>query len=203
MNSEISGIKPADRQPPATDPEEPAEKSPDLPAARKFVAERTGKTVADVAAMPPAQVLLLHIAGSDADLRDDIFKFTYLPFAQAHPLIPDAVKRLRAAPGGEGVRLAKLSLLWIPKIVTNQNLLERRIAILQAVEALRLHAASNGGQLPESLNEVTVVPVPLDPGTDKSFEYKRDGATATLASRLSGEPLETTGLRYRLTVRGK
>ena len=42
---------------------------------------------------------------------------------------------------------------------------------------------------------------PLDPGTGKPFEYSRDGATATLASRIPGEPLETTGLRYRVTVR--
>ena len=72
--------------------------------------------------------------------------------------------------------------------------------MLRAIEALRMHAAAHGGQLPDSLDQVTVVPVPLDPGTGKPFEYHRDGATATLVSRLPGEP-RTPGLRYRVTVR--
>jgi hypothetical protein len=48
---------------------------------------------------------------------------------------------------------------------------------------------------------VTVVPVPADPGSGKPFEYRRDGDTATLTSRIAGEPLEQTGLRYRITLR--
>ena len=203
INSEISGVKPADRQPPPPDPEEPAEKSPELAAARQYIAERTGKSMSDVAAMPASQILLLHIAGKYADLHDDVFKLTYLPFSQAHPLFPKAVQRVRSAPGGESVRLPKLSVPPIPKVMTSQNRLERKFALLRTIEALRLHAAANGGQLPDSLDQVTAVPVPLDPGTGKPFEYRRDGATATFVSRLPGEPLETTGLRYRLTMRAK
>ena len=69
---------------PPTDPDEPAIKSPNLAQARKFVGQRTGKPAAEVAAMPPAQVLLLYIHGTYADLRDDCFKITYLPFPAAH-----------------------------------------------------------------------------------------------------------------------
>ena len=64
-----------------------------------------------------------------------------------------------------------------------------------------MHAAVNGGQLPDQLDEVTIVPVPNDPVTGRSFEYQRDGQTATLISRIPGEKLETTGLRYRITIR--
>jgi hypothetical protein len=64
-----------------------------------------------------------------------------------------------------------------------------------------MHAAANGGQLPDKLAQVKVVPVPNDPGTGQPFEYDRDGQTATLRSRIPGEPLATTGLRYRVTVR--
>jgi hypothetical protein len=63
-----------------------------------------------------------------------------------------------------------------------------------------MHAAKNG-QFPDKLDQVTIVPVPNDPGTDQPFEYQRDGQTATLSSRLPGELLEITGLRYRVTLR--
>ena len=33
--------------------------------------------------------------------------------------------------------------------------------------------------------------------------YQRDGETATLASRIPGEKLADTGLRYRLTMKKK
>jgi hypothetical protein len=79
--------------------------------------------------------------------------------------------------------------------------LERKLAALRAIEALRMHAAVHGGQLPNKLHEVTIVPVPNDPGTGQPFEYQREGQSATLISRIPGEKLETTGLRYRITIR--
>jgi hypothetical protein len=186
-----------------TDPDEPAAKSPDLPAARTFVEKRSGKSAAAVEKMPAAQVLLLYIAGTYADYRDDAYKLTYLPDAQVQSRIENAMKRLNESSGGEGGRWARLSLPAIGSVVRSGVRLDRRIALLRAIEALRMHAAANGGQLPETLDQVTVAPVPLDPGTDQPFEYHRDGATATLAGRIPGEPLQATGMRYRITVRGK
>ena len=84
-----------------------------------------------------------------------------------------------------------------------QVTLDRRIAMLRTIEALRIYAAAHGGQLPDSLDEVNDVPVPLDPGTGKPFEYHRDGATATLTSQIHVGSSETNGIRYRVTVRGK
>jgi hypothetical protein len=201
IRSSNEGGKSGKEFPPVTDPDEPAEKSPDLVAARTFVAERSGKSAAEVAAMPPPQVLLLYVAGTYADLRDDIFKITYLPFPEAHARFADADARLRAATGGEGARLAQLFLPAVAKAMAAPNRLERKFALLRTIEAVRMHAAANRGQLPERLDQVTVVPVPLDPGTGKPFEYSREGATATLSSRIPGEPLEATGLRYRVTMR--
>ena len=63
------------------------------------------------------------------------------------------------ATGGEGVWLAKAWLPAVTKVMIAQNRLERRIALLRAIEALRMHAAANGGQLPESLDQVTIAPV--------------------------------------------
>jgi hypothetical protein len=186
--------------PPAADPDEPAAKSPDLVAARMYVTTRTGKSADDVAAMPPAQVLLLYIHGTAADARDELFKLTYLPFPEAAARLPEAARGERGL-GGEGGRLSRLFLPAIQKVLINQVRLDRRIAMLRAVEALRLHAAAHGGQLPDSLDQVTEAPVPLDPGTGNAIEYHRDGATATLLSRLPSESTEQTGIRYRVTIR--
>jgi hypothetical protein len=174
-----------------------------LADARNYVARRSGKSAGEVEAMPPAQVLLLYIAGTYTDLRDEFFKLAYLPFPQAHRLWPAAEKRVHSAKAGEGALLARELLPTIDKVLMAQVRLGRRLALLRSVEALRLYAASHGGQLPDSLDQVTDAPIPLDPGTGKPFEYHRDGVTATLSSRLPGEPLENTGLRYRLTMREK
>jgi hypothetical protein len=89
------------------------------------------------------------------------------------------------------------------KVLAAQNRLDRRIAALRVIEALRMHAAANNGQLPEKLSDVKVVPVPNDPGTGRPFEYRREGRGATLTGRIPGEPLDKNGLRYRITVRKK
>ncbi len=60
-----------------------------------------------------------------------------------------------------------------------QGRLERRIALLRHVEALRLYAAEQQGKLPEKLSEIAV-PLPNDPFTGKSFVYRVENKTARL-----------------------
>jgi hypothetical protein len=203
---ELEGNPEAVKLPPTPDPDEPAEKSPALAAARRYLVERSGKATAEVEKMPAAQALLIYAASTFAEARDNVFKITYLPFPQAHALDPSVsqmrqiTERLRSDPAEEGLRLARMFLPAISKVLAAQIRLDRKIAMLRTVEALRLHAAANRGQLPDSLDQVTVVPVPLDPGTGKPFEYHRDGETATLVSRIAGLP-DMSGLRYRVTLR--
>jgi hypothetical protein len=179
---------------------DPADKSPDLEAARKYLTEVAGLSAAHVKEMPPAQLLVLHIAHLYHEQRDEFFKTTYLPFPQSRPLSQAAEERLKSLPESEAARMAQLFLPAITRVRLAEVRLARKLAALQAIEALRMHAARTG-QLPDKLDEVTIVPVPKDPGTGKAFEYQRDGATATLISRLPGEPLEKSGLFYRVTVR--
>jgi hypothetical protein len=91
----------------------------------------------------------------------------------------------------------------IPKVIVNNNRLDRKIAALRIIEALRLYAAAHDGQLPEKLADITEVPVPLDPGTGKPFEYQRDKDAGTLiAPSLKAEyTTAPTGQRYRLTIK--
>ena len=179
----------------------PANDSPELPAAKKYLTDVMGLPAERVRAMPAAQALLLYMLDSYNELRDEIFKSAYLPYPQARVVSQEAEKRLKAAPEGTGTTLARLLLPAIPKVQLAQTRIERKLAALRVIEALRIHAAAHDGELPEKLADVKIVPVPNDPGTGQPFEYHRDGATASLMSRLPDQPLSTTGLRYRVTIR--
>ncbi len=186
---------------PGNAPGDPAEKSPDLPAARKYLAEVVGMTPARIDAMRPAEVLLRYIVHLYHGLGDELYKCTYVSFPESRRLAQEAVARLKSAPDTEAGEIAKMLLPAIFKVQLAQSRLERKLTALRAIEALRMHAAAHDGELPEKLDEVTVAPVPHDPGTDKPFEYQRDGQTATITSRIPGETVESTGLRYRVTIR--
>jgi len=181
-------------------PDEPAEKSADLATAREYLVKH-GRPKAEVDAMPAAQALALYLNDYARERRDDVFKAANLPFAQAQPFFAAADARHRAA-GTEAEVFAELLLPALNKVMATQVRLERKIAALRVIEALRLHAAGHGGQLPASLSEVTAAAIPDDPGTGRPFEYRLEGGTATLISRLSGGlPPELLNVRYRVTVR--
>jgi hypothetical protein len=171
-----------------------------LPAAKKWLVEKGGYKADRVEAMPPGQVLLLALAGESREWRDEWFKAAYLPYPVGRPLLDDAIKRLEAAPMTDGVALARTFLPALAKVTLRQARLERRIASLRAIEALRLYAAAKG-ELPDRLDQVKEAPIPPDPTTGKPFDYRRDGRTATLSSRVPGDALANSGLRYRITLR--
>lgn len=194
------GDKDAKPPKPGTTAADPADKSPDLPAARKYLAEVAGVAKARLDKMTPAEVLLRYMAALNRELSDEVIKGAYLPYHKARAVLDAGEKRLKEAPDTEAGRLSRSFLPALIRVRVAQVRVARKLAALMAVEALRMHAAARGA-LPDKLSEVTVVPVPDDPGTGRPFEYARDGATATLTSRLPGEPLATSGLRYRVALR--
>ena len=78
--------------------------------------------------------------------------------------------------------------------------LDRRVAILRAIEAIRLYSAARNGALPESLGQITEAPVPNDPVTETPFEYRRDESSALLSCSPSSVP-RTLDPAYRITIR--
>ncbi len=190
------GEKPGERPPPEPLPEEKQ-----IEAGRKYLVETLGTDGKKVEAMPNAQVLLLYHAALYRQYRDDPYKATYLPYAEAAPLLAAARKRLDDAPPTEAANFARALLPALGRCMYAQARLERTLAALRTVEALRLHAADHKGQLPDKLADVTAVPLPNDPVTGKPFEYKRDGDGAVLAARSPDEPMEPRGLRLSITVR--
>jgi hypothetical protein len=190
-----------------TTPDDPAAKSPDLPAARKFVARTKGISADKAEAMPAAQVLLLFMMGTYQQDRDDWYRASYLPYPQALPLVEAAMKRLREAPTIEGHVPARLLLPALNRVMSRQILFERNLSALQAIEALRMYAAAHEGKLPDKLADVTEAPIPLDPGTGKPFEYSLANDTATLTGPTSEPawtgPASPNGVRYQVSIRKK
>ncbi|HEV2949437.1 MAG TPA: hypothetical protein VGX70_18825 [Gemmataceae bacterium] len=124
---------------------------------------------------PPLQVVLLDEKREFEVWRDDTMKWMTLPYWQGEP------GYLASQPPNQGGLEALLGDLVtsVFKVRGAQARVDRRIAMLRTVEALRLYAADHDGKLPAKLIDLPV-PVPDDPITGKPFEYKMDGSTAEL-----------------------
>lgn len=68
--------------------------------------------------------------------------------------------------------------------------------MLRLLEALRLYAAQHDARLPDRLDDVTEVPIPIDPVTGRPFEYRRDGAKA----RLQAPTFRDVPLNYEIVM---
>ncbi len=66
------------------------------------------------------------------------------------------------------------------RVRKQMNYIDRKIAALQIIEALRFYAGKHQGKFPEKLSDITNVEIPNDPVTKKQFEYKSTGTEATL-----------------------
>jgi len=94
---------------------------------------------------------------------------------------------------------------WVPAIQSARHAglrLDRRIAALRAVEALRMQAAVDGGKLPEDWSGLKVVPVPLDPATGAAFSLKMgENGLELVASPVTNIPAAGFELGYRIAIR--
>ncbi len=73
-----------------------------------------------------------------------------------------------------GLLLPAVHSAWRATLVV-----EGKLAMLQTLEAIRMQAAVDGAW-PESLDEVDVVPVPVNPVTGELFSFTKDGNHAVL-----------------------
>jgi hypothetical protein len=116
---------------------------------------------------------------------DELIKLNNLPYWQQAPAIREwmanspAFKRL---PDDPRFFTPMAFLPSLSRIYLSRARVERRIAALRCIEAIRLHATGRRGELPVTLDEIKDVPIPVDPFTGKLFEYKADGNKAVLSS---------------------
>ena len=81
------------------------------------------------------------------------------------------------------------------------NRLDRHVAALQCIEALRLYAAVRKGKFPTALTEITNIPIPDDPVNKKPFVYSSTGYKAVLEAPAPKGATAKDAMRYQLTLK--
>ena len=136
--------------------------------------------------MSVGQVLAVYSERVYQRFADDSEKLWYLPSSEMRKqanAVDDALRDARVfgpSPDHEILPIVAYLLPALQAARTAQIRLQRDMAALQVIEALRMYAAANNGRLPDSLDAVTEVPIPLNPATSKPFVYHLDDKTAIL-----------------------
>jgi hypothetical protein len=81
------------------------------------------------------------------------------------------------------------------------NRLDRHVAAIQCVEALRLYAGAHDGKFPDKLSDVTEVAVPENPVSKKPFVYHRTGSKAALEAPAPNGATAKDTIRYQLILK--
>ncbi len=186
------------------------------PRAKRALIAR-GRPEAQLDAMPVIQVAALYSMEEYQRIRDGFYKWmnvpywqykgTNAPYWQSYNQIDPAI----LSPGYEKLTnpLLALFLMLAPplnRVPLGAITLERELDAVQCIEAIRLYASAHEGKLPNSLEAITDVPVPLDPVTGKPFLYQVNGDSATLSGpappgiRRSNDDVRDHRIRYELKL---
>jgi hypothetical protein len=144
---------------------------------------------------PTDQIILLDEKRAYEVARDEAIKLVNIPTAKALFLSEQLQKD-----NSDGLLTSFVPALH--KVRLPQGRLDQRLALLRHVEALRMHAASHGGELPAALEEIEV-PLPPDPFTGKAFRYElRDGTAHIRGTAPRGQERSAAfNLHYEITIR--
>jgi hypothetical protein len=177
-----------------------------LPAKRELI--DAGFDRDRIESMPVAQVIAWQTARLTEYASQEVYKWWGIPYWQAvEPMRATEKRLIEEGILGPGKSLDRGALpvasLLLPatfNVRRAEARLERNLAALEALEAIRLHAGRTGA-LPESIDALSP-PAPINPATGKTFSYSRSGDGAVLeAPPLPGEPPRHSALRYELTLR--
>lgn len=169
------------------------------PESRKRL-ESAGFKAELVKQMPSVQAVMLDWSQQYYELFDEQVRLSHLPYWQARPKIValDNDKRWKSIP------IFGQLLPSVSRAIFSGTRLDRHVAALRTVEALRLYAAAHG-KFPARLTDMVDTPIPLDPVTGESFEYRLDGENAILRARvpMGEEPNISNSLGYVIALRKK
>jgi hypothetical protein len=163
-----------------------------LTAARERLAGG-GFNAAELGRLSPLQVVMMDDFARFNEFKDEMMKWANLPY-------------WRLPPGWEGPKIpngafAELAPALL-RVKQAQARLQQRFALLAIVEAVRLHAAGNGGQVPSAL-DVVKLPLPVDPFTGRSFGYEVAGGKAVVRATPPADRVKdpTYNRVYEITIR--
>jgi hypothetical protein len=162
-------------------------------AKRELIA--AGYDAAKVEQMPVGQVIAVHEADLSRYVADEMRKWTLVPYPEGRRRMNQVNKELIRdrfiAPGFSSREVIPINSQLLPVVTAAVDAGSRcdvLIAADRVIEAIRMHAAVNDGKLPQTLAEITVVPVPNQPQFGTPFPYTLEGEKATLEVRRRSEP---------------
>lgn len=157
-----------------------------------------------VDAMPAVQAVFLNSFEVYRELADDHRKWFFLPYPEAFEGLPKAAARAKKVQKDrKGDTLVQVFLLVLPavdKVHQAGARTDRKVAMLRAVEAVRIHADA-AGRVPKELADVKKVPVPADPLTGQPFAYSLTADGFTLGSPDSESVPKPLAVTYEVKVR--
>ncbi len=139
------------------------------PQAKQILAE-SGMNPAEIEQMPVGKVCLL------AERLDFLRNSQTLATIAAIPWWQLTAEQQKATLP-DSVGLTSQFLPATAQVIRAHVRMERTFNALQTIEGIRHFAATHDGRLPETLDEMTETPAPLDPVSGKPFEYRREGNT--------------------------
>ncbi|MGE3803115.1 MAG: hypothetical protein AB7K24_00425 [Gemmataceae bacterium] len=164
---------------------------------------KQGFTKPQLEAMPAVQIVVLYGIREYRRCLDERIKWVGMPYEQAVTGLREADRALEKDNAQMGKFIRQL-MPALESVLNAQMRVERRLAALRVVEAIRLHAAQHGGKPPARLDAITVVPVPNDPLFDKPFEYRvHDDHVELFALLPPGVKEDPRLLRYRIEIKKK
>lgn len=178
-------------------------------AKRELIA--SGYDAEKVEKMPTAQVIAIHARDCYIRFNGEYRKWMIVPYPQGYVrMVKVSQKLMREGYIGENPNvpsdrdplLINSQLGYAAnQILAANNRQAFMAASLIVIEAIRMHAAENGGELPASLDEITVVPVPNDPSTGRPFLYRVVGGKAELLVVPSDGNASYSGRHFVLEVK--
>lgn len=159
----------------------------------------SGLSKEEVEAMPVAQVVFRQMLREYDIARGEMYKWFSLPYHEARrgrALHEDFAVKLKT--GGNPLALLIPALSRANTIAWQAD---RHVKAYRVIEAVRYHAATHGGKLPTSLDDITDLPVPDDPMTGEPFKYKVEGDAFYIQGEHIPELRSLQQVWYKVTLR--
>jgi hypothetical protein len=168
-----------------------------LPTAHKWYADAHKFPPDKAASADPVSVVAEYYLDQYQTLhkeRDEILK---LPYPQMLPRAHQWTREFNDMKRREPNNLFLQTSGTFDRVAEIYARLDRELAALTTVEALRSYAAAHDGKLPAHLEDITDTPAPINPRSGTPFGYTLNGDTANLS-----DPQPTSdSLNYTIKIR--